>query len=139
MIKSTDESVKAHSQSERVAGIKILIVGVVSIVIQFGLAIAGWRGWSAFFAHPAFQALAWVTIGLGMLAVFSGSSGLSTGEQEDRGNRWVLGAFAVIALMMAYLSAYTDRIGFWTLDGDTIRWVGVVLCAAGGVLRIVPV
>jgi len=45
----------------------------------------------------------------------------------------------VIALSIAYFSAYTDRIGFWTLDGDTMRWVGVVLCAAGGVLRIVPV
>ena len=29
--------------------------------------------------------------------------------------------------------------GFWTLDGDTMRWVGVVLCTAGGVLRLVPV
>ncbi len=27
----------------------------------------------------------------------------------------------------------------WTIDGDTIRWLGVVLCAAGGVLRIWPV
>jgi protein-S-isoprenylcysteine O-methyltransferase Ste14 len=41
--------------------------------------------------------------------------------------------------MMAYFSAYTDRVGFWTLDGDRLRWMGVVLCAAGGVLRIVPV
>ena len=40
---------------------------------------------------------------------------------------------------MSYFSAYTDRIGFWTLDGDTVRWLGVVLCAAGGVLRIIPV
>jgi protein-S-isoprenylcysteine O-methyltransferase Ste14 len=63
---------------------------------------------------------------------------LGTGEKEDRGNRWVLGAFTVIALLMSYFSAYTDRIGFWTIDGDTMRWVGVVVCAAGGVLRIAP-
>ena len=80
-----------------------------------------------------------ITAGLIVMAVFSGSSGLSRGVQEDRKNRWVLGAFTVIALLMAYFSAYTDRVGFWTLDGDTIRWVGVALCAAGGVLRIVPV
>jgi protein-S-isoprenylcysteine O-methyltransferase Ste14 len=135
-----DENVTARSQGERAAtGVKIFITAVVSIVLQFGLAIAGWGGWSAFFLHPEFQALAWLTAGLVALSLFSGSSGLSTGEQEDRGNRWVLGAFAVIALLMAYFSAYTDRIGFWTLDGETMRWVGVVLCAAGGVLRIVPV
>jgi protein-S-isoprenylcysteine O-methyltransferase Ste14 len=38
-----------------------------------------------------------------------------------------------------YLPAYTDRKEFWTIDGDTIRWIGVVLFAAGGALRIWPV
>ena len=120
------------------SSVRILITGVVSIVIQFGLAIAGWGGWSAFFAHPALQALAWVTVALAALAVPSGG-GLSTGEKEDRSNRWVLAVFSVIALLMAYFSAYTDRVGFWSLDGGMVRWTGVVLCAVGGVLRIVPV
>jgi len=117
---------------------KIVVTGVVSILIQFGLAIAGWGGWSAFFGHPAFRALAGVTVVLAALAIFSGGS-LSTGEQEDRGNRWVLAAFGAIALLMAFLSAYTDRIALWTLDGEAIRWVGVVVCFLGGVLRIWPV
>jgi hypothetical protein len=39
----------------------------------------------------------------------------------------------------AYLPAYTDRKGFWTLDGDAIRWLDVVLFAATGALRIWPV
>ena len=119
-------------------GIKIVITGVVSIVIQFGLAIAAWGGWSAFFRHSAFRALAGVTVALSVLAVFSGG-GMSSGEKEDRGNRWVLGAFSVIALLMAFFSAYTDRIGFWTLDGDAMRWAGVGVCFVGGVLRIIPV
>jgi protein-S-isoprenylcysteine O-methyltransferase Ste14 len=120
------------------SGIKILITGVVSIVIQFGLAIAGWGGWVAFFRHPAFRALAAVTVVLAVLAVPSGG-GLSTGEKEDRGNRWVLGAFTVIGVLMAFFSSYTDRVGFWTLDGDTMRWVGVIVCFLGGLLRIIPV
>ena len=37
------------------------------------------------------------------------------------------------------LPAYTDRKEIWTLDGDAIRWLGVVLFAAGGALRIWPV
>jgi protein-S-isoprenylcysteine O-methyltransferase Ste14 len=115
-----------------------MITGIVSIVIQFSLAIAGWGGWSAFFAHPAFRALAGVTVMLAVLAVFSGG-GISSGEKEDRSNRWVLAAFSLIALLMAFFSSYTDRIGFWTLDGETTRWVGVVVCLLGGLLRIWPV
>jgi len=121
-----------------VTRVKILITGTISVAIQFALAIAGWGGWRAFWLHSQFRALAWVTAGLMLLAIFT-QGGLTTGEKEDRGNRWVLAAFSVIALAMAFLSSYTDRIGFWTLDGDTLRWAGVAVCAAGGVLRIVPV
>ena len=103
-------------------------------MIQSGLAIAGWGGWSAFFAHPAMPALAWVTVGFLCAAAFT-EGGISKGEKEDRSNRWVLGAFSLIALLAAFFSSFTDRIGFWTIDGDTMRWVGVVVCAGGGVLR----
>lgn len=120
------------------SGTKILITGVASIIIQFALAIAGWGGWSTFFAHSAFRALAGVALALVVIAAPSGG-GLSTGEREDRSNRWVLGAFTLIGLLMAFFSSYTDRIGFWTLDGDAMRWMGVVVNFLGGVLRIVPV
>ena len=59
------------------------------------------------------------------------------GVREDRANRWVLVAFGVIGLLQAFLPAWTDRKGFWTLDA--IRWLGVALFAAGGALRIWPV
>ena len=64
---------------------------------------------------------------------------LSPGEREDRSNRWVLAAFGVIGLLAAYLPALTDRLDFWTFDGDAVRWLGVVLFAGGGALRIWPV
>ena len=60
------------------SSLKIMLAGAVSGVVQFGLAIAGWRGWHAFFAHPALRALAWVTAGLLLLAIPSGG-GLSSG------------------------------------------------------------
>jgi protein-S-isoprenylcysteine O-methyltransferase Ste14 len=120
------------------SSVKIIVTGVVSILIQFGLAIAGWGGVGAFFAHPAMWGLVVVTVVLAALAVPSGG-GLSKGEKEDRGNRWVLGAFSGIAMLLTFFSAYTDRIGFWTIDGDATRWVGVVVCLGGGILRICPV
>jgi protein-S-isoprenylcysteine O-methyltransferase Ste14 len=71
-------------------------------------------------------------------ALFS-EGNLSPGEREDRSNRWVLAPFGLIGLLLAYVPAYTDRIEFWTIDGETVRWLGVVLFAAGGALRIWPV
>ena len=71
-------------------------------------------------------------------ALFS-EGNLSAGEREDRANRWVLIAFAVLGLLSAWLPAYTDAKDIWTIDGDTVRWIGVVLFALGGVLRLWPV
>ncbi|MBF6987719.1 isoprenylcysteine carboxylmethyltransferase family protein [Cupriavidus sp. IK-TO18] len=107
-------------------------------VAYLAIAIAGWGGIGAFFAHPARVALTIVLFALAVAALFSGGN-ISSGMREDRGNRWVLGAFGVLGLLAAYLPAYTDRIGFWTLDGDTVRWIGVALFATGGVLRLWPV
>jgi protein-S-isoprenylcysteine O-methyltransferase Ste14 len=117
---------------------KLVFFSIVSVLIQFALSILGWGGCSAFFAHPALIALAIATALLLVLSFFVGGN-LSTGEQEDRGNRWVLIAFGVISLLMAYVPALTDRIGFWTIDGDATRWLGIVLLLGGGVLRLWPV
>lgn len=103
-----------------------------------GLAILGWGGFRPFFSHLALIALVVVTIALSVVAFFAGGN-LSAGVREARGNRWVIAVFAVIGFLNAYLPAYTDRKELWTLDGDTIRWLGVVLFAAGGALRIWPV
>src|SRR5262249_48855468 len=67
------------------------------------------------------------------------SGNVNSGEREDRGNRWVLLAFGLLGLLAAYLPAYTDRKGLWTLDGESLRWIGVALYTAGGALRIWPV
>ena len=114
----------------------IMIIGVTAIFL--GLAVLGWGGFSAFFSHPALTALALLTFALSGAAYFAGGN-LSTGEREDRGNRWVLLAFALIGLLIGYLPAYTDRIDFWTIDGHMVRWIGLVLFGAGGALRLWPV
>jgi protein-S-isoprenylcysteine O-methyltransferase Ste14 len=45
----------------------------------------------------------------------------------------------VIGLPDGWLPAWTDRNQFWVIDGDAMRWFGVVLFAIGAVLRIWPV
>jgi protein-S-isoprenylcysteine O-methyltransferase Ste14 len=103
-----------------------------------GLAILGRGGFAAFFAHPALTALAILFAALAIAALFAGGN-LSPGVREDRANRWVLAAFGLISLLAAWLPAWCDRKDFWTLDGDAIRWLGVLLFAAGGALRLWPV
>jgi protein-S-isoprenylcysteine O-methyltransferase Ste14 len=117
---------------------RLAFFSTLATFAYLGLAVLGWGGFVAFFSHPALIALSITLFVISGTALFTAGN-LSSGEREDRGNRWVLFAFALIGLLAAYLPAYTDRIDFWTLDGDSIRWLGVVLFAAGGALRIWPV
>lgn len=79
---------------------KVMFLGAMTALVQFALAVLGWGGWRPFFAHPALVAPAAVTVALMIVAPFS-SGNVSTGEKEDRGNRWVLAAFSLIALVNA--------------------------------------
>jgi protein-S-isoprenylcysteine O-methyltransferase Ste14 len=117
---------------------KLAVFAVTGSIVYLGLAVLGWDGFAAFFSHPALSVVAIATLVMSFVSIFS-SANVSAGEREDRSNRWVLVAFVIIGLLEGYLPAYTDRKGFWTLDGDSIRWFGVVLFIAGGVLRIWPV
>lgn len=117
---------------------KLTIFTIAGTFAYLALAILGRGGVAAFFSHAALAALAIVLIVLSAVALFSGGN-LSPGEREDRGNRWVLAAFGLIGLLLAYVPPYADRSEFWTLDGEAVRWLGVVLFAAGSALRIWPV
>jgi protein-S-isoprenylcysteine O-methyltransferase Ste14 len=117
---------------------RLAFANVAGILLYLGLGILGWGGFSAFFPHPARIALVIVLCALAGVALFT-EGNVSPGVREDRGNRWILAAFGLIGFLSAYLPAYTDRREIWTIDGDTIRWLGVVLFAGGGALRIWPV
>jgi protein-S-isoprenylcysteine O-methyltransferase Ste14 len=115
-----------------------LLFLVLGTGAYLALAVLGWGGITAFFAHPARIALA-VACAVMVGAAFFAGGNISSGEREDRRNRWVLTAFGIIGLLAAYLPAYTDRKEFWIIDGDSVRWLGVVLFSVGGVLRLWPV
>jgi protein-S-isoprenylcysteine O-methyltransferase Ste14 len=116
---------------------KLAIAGVGTLA-YLGLAVLGEGGFAAFFSHAVLIALTIVLLALTGAALFTAGN-LSSGEREDRRNRWVLIAFAVLGLLGAFLPAYTDRRNFLTIDGDLMRWIGIVLFALGGTLRIWPV
>jgi protein-S-isoprenylcysteine O-methyltransferase Ste14 len=113
-------------------------ISILATLAFLGLAVLGWGGFAAFFSHPPLVVVALATLVLAVMGMFS-SGNISPGEREDRGNRWVLVAFAVIGVLAAWLPAYLDRKDIWTIGGDTVRWTGVFLFIAGGVLRLWPV
>jgi protein-S-isoprenylcysteine O-methyltransferase Ste14 len=117
---------------------RLALITLVAPVLYAGLAVAGWGGFAPFFSHPARIALVILLFAVAGVSLFSAGN-MSSGEREDRANRWIIGVIAVIGLLAGFLPAYTDRKEFWTFDGNAVRWIGVVLFAAGGVLRIWPV
>jgi protein-S-isoprenylcysteine O-methyltransferase Ste14 len=117
--------------------LRLALVAIGSCVYA-GLAVLGWGGFRSFFSHAPFVALVVILLALSVAASFAGGN-VSAGVREARGNRWVILVFVIIGFLNAYLPAYTDRRELWTIDGDTIRWIGVALFAVGGALRIWPV
>lgn len=109
-----------------------------STAVYLALAILGWGGFAAFFCRPAFIALTIVLVALAVAGVFAGGN-LSAGVREDRHNRWVLIVFFTLGIASGYVPALTDRLDFWTIDGNAVRWLGVVLFGLGGALRLWPV
>jgi protein-S-isoprenylcysteine O-methyltransferase Ste14 len=117
---------------------RLAVITVLSVIAYLGLAIVGAGGASRFFSYPPLTAVTLVTIALAVAGLFS-EGHIGAGVKEDRSNRWVIAALGVLGVLGAYLPAYTDRIDFLTLGGEGVRWLGVLLYAAGGVLRLAPV
>lgn len=117
---------------------KMAFFSIAATLAYLGLAVLGLGGFAAFFSHPALVVIALSTLAMSVVALFS-EGNLSSGVREDRANRWVLPAFGLIGLLSAFLPAYTDRLDVWTIGGEGVRWLGVVLFIAGGALRIWPV
>ena len=117
---------------------KMFAASLIAGSLQFAVAIYLFGGWTTFVSHPTLIALIVVTLVMLCIAPFSNAN-LNSGEKEDRANRWVFVAFSVIALASAVVPPYTDRIDFWTIDGETTRWIGVAVYVFGGALRLYPV
>ncbi|KAF2394353.1 methyltransferase family protein [Pseudomonas frederiksbergensis] len=117
---------------------KLAFFAVVSTLAYLGLAVWGLGGFAAFFSHGSLVVVALATVVMAVASLFT-EVNLSSGEREDRANRWVLPVFGVIGLLSGYLPAYTDRIDFWTFGGEGVRWLGALLFILGGALRLWPV
>jgi protein-S-isoprenylcysteine O-methyltransferase Ste14 len=71
--------------------------------------------------------------------VFPGSSSFGIGRREDPSSRWIFFPLIVIAIAFAWLPPHLDRLNRWTIDGDTIRYLGLIITAIGGFVRVATV
>ncbi|QHF38730.1 isoprenylcysteine carboxyl methyltransferase [Pseudomonas sp. S34] len=117
---------------------KLAFFAVISTLAYLALAIWGIGGFAAYFSHGSLVVVALATLIMAVASLFT-EVNLSSGEREDRANRWVIPAFGVIGLLSGYLPAYTDRIDFWTFGGEGVRWLGALLFIVSGALRLWPV
>ena len=120
------------------ASLRLALLTTVSLALYLGLAIVGEGGPARFFSHAPLIVLTLVMIALGIAAMFS-EGHIGSGVREDRSNRWVLAAFTILGLALAYLPALSDRLDVLTFGGEAVRWLGVAIGAGGGVLRLAPV
>lgn len=118
--------------------LRLAVLNLTTTLVFFGLAVLGSGGFALFFSHPPLVALTIALLVMAGVGLFSAGN-ISLGVREDRSNRWVIVAFAIIGLLQAYLPAYSDYKKIWTFGGDPSRWFGVVLFVGGGALRIWPV
>lgn len=117
---------------------RLAFFAIVVTLAYLGLAVWGMGGFAAFFSHAPLVVVVLATLVMAIASLFT-EVNLSSGEREDRANRWVLPAFGVIGLLSGFLPAYTDRIDFWTFGGEGVRWLGALLFIIGGALRLWPV
>ena len=103
------------------------------------LTILGWGDWKTFFSNPARAGVVILALAGAIAYAFSGSSGLGIGRREDRSSRWIFVPLILIAIVFAWLPPHLDRLNRWTIDGDTVRYVGLITTAIGGFVRVATV
>ena len=119
--------------------VKNLVFGLAGTLLLLAVVILGWGDWETFFSNPARKGAIILAMAGAIAYGFSGSSGLGTGQLEDRSSRWIFIPIIIIAVAFAWLPPYLDRLNRWAVGGDVVRYVGLIMLAIGGFVRVATV
>jgi protein-S-isoprenylcysteine O-methyltransferase Ste14 len=119
--------------------IKNLAFGVGGTLPFLVLVILGWGDWRTFFSNPARTCVMILALAGAVGYGFSRSSGVGIGQREDPSSRWIFIPIIIIAVTFAWLPPHLDRLNRWTIDGDSIRYIGLIITAIGGFVRVATV
>jgi protein-S-isoprenylcysteine O-methyltransferase Ste14 len=115
------------------------IFGIGGTLPFLALVVWGWGDWSTFFLHPARVGIILIALAGAIAIGFSGSSIFGVGRREDPSSRWLFLPIIIVAVAFTWLPPHFDRRDFWTIDGDTVRYLGLILTAIGGYIRVATV
>jgi len=119
--------------------IKNLAFGLCGTLFFLGLVVLGWGDWTTFFLNSARTGSIILALTGAVAYGFSGSSGLGIGRVEDRSIRLIFVPIIIVAVAFAWLPPHLDRLNRWTIDGNTVRYVGLIIIAIGGFVRVATV
>ena len=119
--------------------VKNLAFGIGGTLPFLALVIWGWGDWTTFFANPARVGLIILTLSGATAYGFSGSSSVGIGRREDPGSRWIFIPLIIMAIAFAWLPPHLDRLNRWSIDGDAVRYLVLVITAIGGFVRVATV
>jgi protein-S-isoprenylcysteine O-methyltransferase Ste14 len=110
---------------------------LAATAVFVAVAVLAWGPWREFFASPARLGVVAASL-VATVAACCSDINLSAGRREDRGSRWIFVPFALYSALLTWLPPYCDRRDILTLDGDTLRYAGLVVFIIGGALRVAP-
>jgi len=116
----------------------MIVAASLSQVVFLAVAVLAWGDWRAFFAHPVRVALVIVCMVLTVAGLAAGAT-FSRGRREDARDRWIFLPFILGGILLVWLPPYLDSRDVLTLDGDAVRYAGLVVFTIGGVLRVGPI
>jgi protein-S-isoprenylcysteine O-methyltransferase Ste14 len=116
---------------------RVALVMLVTPALMVVLSVWAWGSGSDFIAHPARLGACVVVAIASLAAMFSGAN-LQGLESARPPTRWIIPLVIVVTLAMAWGPAYADRRDVATIDGDMVRYVGLVLFTVGCVIRVGP-
>ncbi len=119
--------------------IKNLAFAIGGTLPLLALTIWGWGDWTTFFSSPARTGVIILALAGAIAYAFSGSSGLGIGQREDPSSRWIFIPLIIIAIVFAWLPPHLDPLDRWSIDGDTVRYLGLIIIAIGGFVRVATV
>ena len=119
--------------------IKNLAFAIGGTLPLLALTILGWGDWTTFFSNPARSGVIVLASAGAIAYAFSGSSGLGIGRREDPSSRWIFVPLIIIAVVFAWLPPHLDRLDRWSMDGNTVRYLGLIITAIGGFVRVATV
>ena len=119
--------------------IKNLVFGIVAVVPILALVIWGWGDLQSFFSNPARVGVVVLALAGTVAYSISGSSSYETGRREDPSSRWIFVPLIGLVIVFAWLPPHFDRLNIWTIDGDAVRYLGLIVTAIGGYIRLATI